>query len=61
METDAAIDVHVLSEPALRALCDAWLEDTDAAAAARPLSEVELLALMRAGDVGELLPTRAPP
>lgn len=64
MEMRAAIDTDVCSELAIRALRDAWREKLDAAAAARPLSEVELLALTRESNLDELAPlyaAQAPP
>jgi hypothetical protein len=61
MEFDVGIDLDAIPELAIRAARDAWLEDLDASAAARPLSEVEVLALSRSSDVDELHLERGPP
>lgn len=61
MEFDAGIDCDAISGLAIRATRDAWPERLDAAAAARPLWEVDLPALARPGDVDELRQERAPP
>jgi hypothetical protein len=61
MEVHAAIDLDALPEFAIRAAGEVWLENVDVTGGARPLSNVEVLALGRAGDIEELLLERAPP
>ena len=61
MEAYAGLDIDAIPELAIRAARDEWLEQLDATAAARPLSEVELLSLARCSNVDELRLERGPP